>query len=501
MDYKEKYEQALERARKLQENSNGMILKKWLWDIFPELKESEGERIRKEIIEYIKTGTYHKNWIAWLEKQVPVHLSHDDEIMIRQLTEYFTTGKGLQNTNDTVVEWLADVKRKLEKQGEQKPDKIEPKFKVKYANSEYNVLEIKEIAGVTYYGIEDEPNHIDYVLPDNCEIVSEQKLAYKIEPKFHEGDWVIFNNHHGSIYQVEKIKNYQYFLRHYLGGSMSIRCDSELIRLWTIQDAKSGDVLAYRDGQWIFIYKEKVDDNSFYYHTLYSTIHQDLTINDSAFTLLGDAIIPATKEQRDLLFSKMKEAGYELDAEKKELKKIEQTIEIPFGAKDSELQEITYYIPKGFYAEIDDDKVVIKKGEKPTTWSEEDEMFVHGLIRGLAAKRDIHGHTTFSSDCIDITEAINWLNSIKGRVQPKQKWSEEDEKKIKKVMYILGLDGRISNEELKSILDWLKSLRPQKQWKPSEEQIICLQDAINDYHRRGYKAETLETLFKQLKQL
>ena len=68
-------------------------------------------------------------------------------------------------------------------------------------------------------------------------------------------------------------------------------------------------------------------------------------------------------------------------------------------------------------------------------------------------------------------------------------------------MYILGLDGRISNEELKSILDWLKSLRPQKQWKPSEEQIICLQDAINDYHRRGYKAETLETLFKQLKQL
>ena len=29
---------------------------------------------------------------------------------------------------------------------------------------------------------------------------------------------------------------------------------------------------------------------------------------------------PATKEQRDLLFQKMKEAGYEWDAEKKELK-------------------------------------------------------------------------------------------------------------------------------------------------------------------------------------
>lgn len=38
-------------------------------------------------------------------------------------------------------------------------------------------------------------------------------------------------------------------------------------------------------------------------------------------------------------------------------------------------------------------------------------------------------------------------------------WSEEDEKRIKKVIHILSLDGRISNEELKSIIDWLKSLR------------------------------------------
>lgn len=50
-------------------------------------------------------------------------------------------------------------------------DKVEPKFKIKYAGSEYNVLEVKDIAGVTFYGIEDEPNHIDYVQAENCEIV------------------------------------------------------------------------------------------------------------------------------------------------------------------------------------------------------------------------------------------------------------------------------------------------------------------------------------------
>ena len=39
-------------------------------------------------------------------------------------------------------------------------------------------------------------------------------------------------------------------------------------------------------------------------------------------TIQDEDVQPATKEQRDLLFSKMKEAGYEWDADKKELKKI-----------------------------------------------------------------------------------------------------------------------------------------------------------------------------------
>lgn len=49
----------------------------------------------------------------------------------------------------------------------------------------------------------------------------------------------------------------------------------------------------------------------------------------------------------------------------------EQTInrpdfEIPFGAKDSELIEESYYIPKGYHAEISKDKVTIKNGEQRT---------------------------------------------------------------------------------------------------------------------------------------
>ena len=47
---------------------------------------------------------------------------------------------------------------------------------------------------------------------------------------------------------------------------------------------------------------------------------------------------PATKEQCDLLFSKMKEASFEWDAEKKELKKVEhksaEKVELKFGVGD-----------------------------------------------------------------------------------------------------------------------------------------------------------------------
>ena len=69
------------------------------------------------------------------------------------------------------------------KRGEHKPiDKAEPKFRVKYAGSEYNVLEVKEIAGIIFYGIEDEPHHIDYVRPDHCDIISGYGVKEKGNP-------------------------------------------------------------------------------------------------------------------------------------------------------------------------------------------------------------------------------------------------------------------------------------------------------------------------------
>lgn len=93
---------------------------------------------------------------------------------------------------------------------------------------------------------------------------------------------------------------------------------------WTTKDAKDGDVLVASDGS-IFLFAGVVDLGCKYYIAL-ELEDETIQVNDN-FEHCWESIngvTPATKEQRNLLFQKMKEAGYMWDEEKKELKKIEQ---------------------------------------------------------------------------------------------------------------------------------------------------------------------------------
>jgi len=55
-------------------------------------------------------------------------------------------------------------------------------MKVKFANRIYEVLFTKKLAGLTMYAVEDEPNHIDWLI--NVEVVdAEKKELKKIEQK------------------------------------------------------------------------------------------------------------------------------------------------------------------------------------------------------------------------------------------------------------------------------------------------------------------------------
>lgn len=78
MDYEKKYKEALEWARKVMQGKVGFVLDEVL-EIFPELKESEDERIRKELLNafqesedslyMVLTPHRRESFITWLEKQ------------------------------------------------------------------------------------------------------------------------------------------------------------------------------------------------------------------------------------------------------------------------------------------------------------------------------------------------------------------------------------------------------------------------------------------------
>lgn len=211
---------------------------KELFNIFPELRESGDERIRKKFIELLND--------LWAEKQ------------------------GLMSDRKDYERYIAW----LEKQGEQKPaDKVEPKFKV--------------------------------------------------------GDWVVLSTSDGEkVVQIVSIEYFKSGEPRYITSEARWFGNGTKAHLWTIQDAKDSNILIDKSNnrESPFIFKE----------TKLSDIKTDVLnplavlgycgIGGAGFTKgsgWGDTAnctyYPATKEQRDLLFQKMHEAGYMWDTESKQL--------------------------------------------------------------------------------------------------------------------------------------------------------------------------------------
>ena len=287
----EAYDKAIERAKKLY--GNGIAE-----EIFPELKESDDERIRRWIINDIRYNMNNeplnnseykkkaKKAIAWLEKQ------GDKDKLIQELGEY-----KVKYTQEILEKYITSMSNKDDER--------------------LRKTTIAFLKDFVEKGYENAVECIDWLEKQGKNSID------KIKPRFNVGDWVVFITS-GSIYQVEKKENYEYTLKNIHGGSLCL-CFSieQLIREWTIQDAKDGDVIFYDEG-WICIFKcihgiwyssycFITDDGEF--HTGYERHAVDSTIHGNAH--------PATKEQRDALMKAMNDAGYEWDSEKKELKKLD----------------------------------------------------------------------------------------------------------------------------------------------------------------------------------
>ena len=264
----------------------------YMFNMFPELKETTDEGIRESIAGFLKTISSLKDgqtvsnedfdtkvileWVAWLKKQGKVKENEDsfiqwdeDERIREDLIEWFE-----ELTDFTWLNWRGHNKRDilawLRKQSKQQP------------RSESAPEAIKEL-------------------------------------KYKDGDWIVYDN---NVYKIVNIPHDNYY--ECLGIDNTIRvydsCIDDKSHLWTIKDAKEGDVLVWNGSKCITLFKDIYDEESFRSHGFVG--HRTGTFDPCPGYHDIEGAHPATKEQHELLFRKMKKAGYGWDKDKKGLKKL-----------------------------------------------------------------------------------------------------------------------------------------------------------------------------------
>ena len=142
--------------------------------------------------------------------------------------------------------------------------------------------------------------------------------------KFKVGDWLVHKDMVGVIYCITQIHAPHYYLTN--NNSFIKFGEEDNYRPWTIQDAKAGDVLYTPKGcgvEGIFLIEgwKQVDDTG---RTLCSDIGYRVEDDEIVAGGLGaiwwkgviDPFYPATKEQKELLFNKIRENGFEYDSKK-----------------------------------------------------------------------------------------------------------------------------------------------------------------------------------------
>ena len=165
------------------------------------------------------------------------------------------------------------------------------------------------------------------------------------------------------------------------------------------------------------------------------------------------------------------------------------------------MQEASYHIPEGFHAEIEGNRVVIKRGEqKPTEWTEEDETIKNNISHIIRQYDKISKKD--NQPCWYVGDCLLWIQNIKDRVlpQPKLEWNEEDDDDA-------WLNDIISKAECnlqlnKDEITWLKSLKDRYTWKPSDKQMEAVRIAAEiGTANNSWAMGILKDMYQDLKKL
>lgn len=176
----------------------------------------------------------------------------------------------------------------------------------------------------------------------------EQKSADKIKPKFKVGDWVTSYRKVNQVVTVDEdgdgftLDDDTYFSGFWKDG----------YHLWSITDAKDGDVLNSPSHHLIWIYK----DNE-HYHACVNMNYVTENVAIDGLIQIPTDVCPATKDEQTILFANIERSGYEWDKGKKELRKISQRM-VSAEAKEA------------LYGKIEENKG--NNGGFSSNWSEEE---------------------------------------------------------------------------------------------------------------------------------
>lgn len=130
MEYEKKYKDLVEAVKMLKEaNPSDEGIQNWVKDNVPELKESEDERMKRELIAHFRNNSVSETWsglnvkkvIAWLEKQgEPSDKTHywTEEEIEPIISDYL---RGAEHYGGMIGRLRCLKPKSLEKQGEKKP--------------------------------------------------------------------------------------------------------------------------------------------------------------------------------------------------------------------------------------------------------------------------------------------------------------------------------------------------------------------------------------------
>ena len=139
-----------------------------------------------------------------------------------------------------------------------------------------------------------------------------------------------------------------------------------------------------------------------------------------------------------------------------------------------------------------------KQGERKYNWNEEDEHRIE-LLKALCEDKFLESVPN-STMYEEMRTTIDWLKSLKNRVlpQPKQEWSEDDKEHMASILTTLLMEAKNAKIEqyrssVESDIDWIYSLKNKDRVQPKQK--WSEEDETNSYHLKTL----LENLAKDIK--